>query len=474
MEDDRTKGKQMKRGEVYYADLGDTVGCEQGGMRPVVIIQNDVGNAYSSCVIVAPMTTAYKKEMPTHVRIGKTDRMDPNTTILAEQIRTIDKSRIGKYVCLLHKETMEILDSALKISIGLKEKEGEKLEDFKVFESERFGTVRAIIRKDGKPWFVAKDITTSLGIQSARDAVDQHVERENQGAIKSISPDGPKSFSVINEKGVWSLVLGINTESAHDFQKWVSMEIIPELTGRIEKKMDNMQVFESSELGLQVRTILNNDGSISVNAEDTAIGFGWYQNQNKNGKEYTSIRWERMNSFSAECGFPHMWGKDDYIPESLFYRLGMKANNAVADRFQNWLALEVIPSIRKTGGYQHKRMSPEEMMRVQLGMLDGHEERISKLEETMNIDYGQQRVLEKEVAKVVIDALGGKESAAYRELSRKVFSECNHDVKDYFHVNSRNNIPRVRFDDAVEYIQNWKPCTNTKAAIKERNGMEVD
>lgn len=456
----------MKRGEVYYADLGDAVGCEQGGMRPVVIIQNDIGNIYAHTVIIVPMTASYKKDMPTHVRIGKTDRLDPNTTILAEQIRTIDKSRIGKYVCLLHKETMEILDSALKISIGLKEKEGEQLEDFKVFESERFGTVRAIIRRDEKPWFVAKDITTSLEIQSARDAVDQYVEKENQGVVKSISNDGTKSFAVINEKGVLSLVLGINTESAHDFQKWVSLEIIPELTGRSEKKMNNMQVFESSELGLQVRTILNDDGSISVSAEDTARGFGW-TTVAKSGNEV--VRWARMNGYCKEMGFANELTKDDYIPESLFYRLGMKANNAVADRFQNWLAMDVIPSIRKTGGYQHKRMSPEEMMRVQLGMLDGHEERISKLEGTMNIDYGQQRVLEKEVAKVVIDSLGGKGSSAYREISKKVFSECNHDIKDYFHVNSRNNIPRVRFDDAVEYIQNWQPCINTKVAIRECN-----
>lgn len=458
----------MKRGEVYYADLSPCVGCEQGGMRPVVIIQNDIGNIYAQTVIIVPMTASYKKDMSTHVRIGKTDRMDPNTIILAEQIRTIDKSRIRNYVCLLHKETMENLDSALKISIGLKEKEGRKLDDFKVFENKKFGTVRAIIGKDGKPWFVAKDVTTVLGIQGARDAVDRHVEKEDQGTIKNISPDGTKSFAVINEAGVWSLVLGVNGEFSRDFQKWVSLEIIPEITGRKEKEMDNAQVFESSELGLQVRTILNDDGSISVNAEDTAVGFGWCRTEMKNGKEYHSVRWATLNGYCKEFGFANSLAKDDYIPESLFYRLGMKANNAVADRFQNWLAMDVIPSIRKTGGYKHKRMSPEEMMRVQLGMLDGHEERISKLEGTMNIDYGQQRVLEKEVAKVVIDALGGKESTAYRELSRKVFSECNHDVKDYFHVNSRNNIPRVRFDDAVEYIQNWTPCTNTKAAIYEK------
>ena len=236
--------------------------------------------------------------------------------------------------------------------------------------------------------------------------------------------------------------------------------------------MNDLQIFNNEELGLRVRTIMNDDGSVSVNAEDTAIGFGWTQTQNKHGRQYTSVRWETLNGWSKSFGFPNEVGKDDYIPESLFYRLGMKANNATADKFQNWLALEVIPSIRKTGSYQ-KPMTPEQMMRIQLGMIDGHEERISKLEQTMNIDYGQQRVIEKEVAAVVINHLGGKDSPAYREMSRKVFAECNHDVKDYFHVNSRNNIPRLRFEDAIKYVRNWTPSTNTRMEIQDMNGIQV-
>lgn len=119
----------------------------------------------------------------------------------------------------------------------------------------------------------------------------------------------------------------------------------------------------------------------------------------------------------------------------------------------------------------NKPMTPEQMMRIQLGMIDKHEERLSKLENTMNIDYGQQRVLEKEVASVVIESLGGKDSNAYREISKKVFSECNHDIKDYFNVNSRNNIPRLKFEDAVDYIRNWTPCSNTRMAIRECNAQ---
>lgn len=111
--------------------------------------------------------------------------------------------------------------------------------------------------------------------------------------------------------------------------------------------MNEIKLFENEEMGASVRTMLNDDGSISVNAEDTAIGFGWIQE--KNGKTY--VRWETFHGYCKEIGFSQNVGKDDYIPESLFYRLGMKASNARADRFQNWLAMEVIPSIRKNGGY---------------------------------------------------------------------------------------------------------------------------
>ena len=109
----------------------------------------------------------------------------------------------------------------------------------------------------------------------------------------------------------------------------------------------NELIFNNQDLGLKIRAIKNADGSISVNAEDTAIGFGWTREKNKN----LYVMWDRLNSFLEELNFPHKCGKDDYIPESIFYLLGMKAKNETAVKFQNWLALEVIPSIRKTGSY---------------------------------------------------------------------------------------------------------------------------
>lgn len=113
------------------------------------------------------------------------------------------------------------------------------------------------------------------------------------------------------------------------------------------QRKEGVQLFVNKELELEVRAIKNDDASISLNAEDTAIGFGF--TQIKNGKTY--VRWETMNGYCKELNFSQHVGKDDYIPESLFYLLGMKANNDVAKKFQMWLATEVLPSMRKYGMY---------------------------------------------------------------------------------------------------------------------------
>lgn len=102
-----------------------------------------------------------------------------------------------------------------------------------------------------------------------------------------------------------------------------------------------------------------------------------------------------------------------------------------------------------------------------------HEKRISALENSMVVDYEQQRVLRRAVNHVVVQALGGKDSPSYIDKSTrcKVYSECNTDAQDWFHVNSISNIPRKRFDEAVEYIQRWKPSTNTVMMIQNVNSQ---
>ncbi|HFL3543719.1 TPA: toxin Bro [Clostridioides difficile] len=119
--------------------------------------------------------------------------------------------------------------------------------------------------------------------------------------------------------------------------------------------------FENNELGIKIRTIKYEDGSIGINAEDTAVGFGWCQTQNKNGKQYVSIRWETINKYCKEFGFLNLLGKDEYIPESLFYLLGMKAKNEIVVKFQTWLAVDVLPSIRQTGAYITNNANPKKL-----------------------------------------------------------------------------------------------------------------
>jgi prophage antirepressor-like protein len=159
-----------------------------------------------------------------------------------------------------------------------------------------------------------------------------------------------------------------------------------------------------------------------------------------------------------------------FINESNLYKTIFQSRKESAERFTDWVTSEVLPSIRKTGSYQ-KKLSPQEMMRIQLGMLDDVSDRVSKLENTMNIDYGQQKVLNDLVSARVIKILGGKNSNAYKEISRKVFAEINHDYKDYFNVNSRANTPRLKNEQAVEYIKNWMPSTNIMMLIKDCNAQ---
>ena len=101
------------------------------------------------------------------------------------------------------------------------------------------------------------------------------------------------------------------------------------------------------------------------------------------------------------------------------------------------------------------------------------EQRLTALENTMTVDYNQQRVLRKSISRSVISDLGDEKAPAYidNHVRSKVYSECNHDVQDWFRVNSVGNIPRKRFDEAVEYIQRWKPSTNTVMLIQQTNGQ---
>ena len=225
----------------------------------------------------------------------------------------------------------------------------------KIFENEEFGQVRTVMR-DGEVWFIARDVAEALGYANASDAISKHVDREDKGIAKCDTLGGTQELTVLNESGLYSLIL-------------------------------------SSKLGS-------------------------------------------------------------------------------AKRFKRWVTSEVLPAIRKTGSSEMSRLSKE--MRAILNCDERIviiDDRVTNLENCMTIDYGEQVVLGDEVNKAVLDALGGKYSNAYNEIGKKVFAECNRDLKHYFHVNARNNVPKKRYYEAVEYIQKWKPCTNTQIQIRDCNAQ---
>ena len=112
--------KSILRGDLYYADLNPVVGSEQGGIRPVLIIQNDIGNKHSPTIIVAAITSkAGKAMLPTHCPLSVESGLDRNSVALMEQIRTIDKQRLKDYVGALGQSDMQEVDRALAVSVGL-------------------------------------------------------------------------------------------------------------------------------------------------------------------------------------------------------------------------------------------------------------------------------------------------------------------------------------------------------------------
>ena len=110
----------IKRGELYYADLNPVVGSEQGGVRPILVLQNDIGNKYSPTIIAAATTSKLTKaKLPTHIELTREYSPLPKTSIvLLEQIRTIDKSRIKEKIGELPPEIMQQIDNALLVSLG--------------------------------------------------------------------------------------------------------------------------------------------------------------------------------------------------------------------------------------------------------------------------------------------------------------------------------------------------------------------
>ncbi len=231
--------------------------------------------------------------------------------------------------------------------------------------------------------------------------------------------------------------------------------------------MNNLKIFNSEEFG-NIRTVtINNE--IWFVGKDVAEILSYTNTRDALAKRVDE---EDKRDGVAICDPIGREQKPVLINESGLYSLILSSKMPNARKFKRWVTSEVLPAIRKTGHYEMENYSPEmQAILMHDKKLVKMDERVTTLENTMTLDYAQQQALGEAVNYVVIDALGGKESDAYKEIGKKVFSECNRDLKRYFRVNARNNVPKKRFEEAVEYVQCWRPCTNTQIAIKEHNSQ---
>lgn len=238
--------------------------------------------------------------------------------------------------------------------------------------------------------------------------------------------------------------------------------------------MNNLMIFENKELGIDVRTIKNDDGSICVNLEDSAYGLGIVKIDRKNGKEYKRVNIQGIKKHLELFGIDNSEiTKDDYIPESAVYLLAMKANNDVARKFQTWLAVEVIPAIRKSGQYQleQKPKSAVDLFEAQVQAFKEVRREVqevkNELEETRNSfkDFQEElpligdepEELHAVVRSVGTRALGGHGSPAYKDksLSSKVYKNVWKFVKEQFNVIRYKAIQRKHLNKAKEIAESY-------------------
>ena len=398
---------------------------------------------------------------------------------------------------------------------------GEYPKTYRVFVKEGLGTLRAEMI-DGNAWFYGVDICKILDLPKMCRLVSTGTIKEGDYVlVERLTKSGRRKIYLINASGVNALLdtrrAWKDENKVATFLKWFCDEValtlhdyklnvdaasiklkeddkvVKEFPEKEERVTDtipdqpkdmravenvptvgeqvlengNFKIFGSAEFG-NVRATLINDVPWFV-GKDVADILG-YERADNAIRVHVDEEDKLMHQISASDQKRNMI----IINESGLYSLILSSKLPSAKRFKRWVTSEVLPAIRQTGSYQQtppKPLTQLEMMRLQLGMIDNHEDRIKNLEDTMTIDYGQQESLANTVNRSVIDALGGKQSNAYKEIAKKVFAECNHDLKTYFNVNARNNVPRKRYDEAIEYAKNWKPCTNTLMLIRGCNAQ---
>lgn len=230
---------------------------------------------------------------------------------------------------------------------------------------------------------------------------------------------------------------------------------------------NEVQVFN----GLKIKEV---NGQVMFDAESAAIGLGIVES---NGKY---VRWQRVNKYLGENS--PLVEKGDFITEPQFYKLAIKANNETAERFQDWVTTEVLPSIRKTGGYQAKPMTPMELLETQFEALkevsaDQKELRgeFAELKEQFGLPNDLRKRFTKARNKRVVEVMGGYYGTAYntKKLRNAVYRQLGNVIKDRFVISEFASLPMSKFDEAMRLTQNWQPDEVLTFAINGANEQSL-
>lgn len=230
---------------------------------------------------------------------------------------------------------------------------------------------------------------------------------------------------------------------------------------------NEVQVFN----GLKVKEV---NGQVMFDAESAAIGLGL--TKISKGQQY--VRWERVNEYLGLSTSGQLVKRGDFITEPQFYKLAIKANNETAERFQDWVTTEVLPSIRKTGGYQAKPMTPMELLETQFEALkevsaDQQELRgeFAELKEQFGLPNDLRKRFTKARNKRVVEVMGGYYGTAYntKKLRNAVYRQLGNFIKDRFVINEFASLPMSKFDEAMRLTQNWQPDEVLTFAINGAN-----
>ena len=225
---------------------------------------------------------------------------------------------------------------------------------------------------------------------------------------------------------------------------------------------NEVQVFDN----LKVK---QENGQVMFDAESAAIGLGLTETK----KKVLYVRWRTLKSYLSQ-----EVAKGDFITEPQFYKLAIKANNETAERFQDWVTSEVLPSIRQTGGYQLKQLSPTEMLKLQNDSILEVSEKVDRVEDKVDTYIENQAVNATDYGAIsTAVTYRVHQYAAIHHIEKEnrgpLFKDLNSQIKQVTGAGNRSRIKSKDYDMVIRFIDTWEPSTATKAII-EQMSLDLD